>query len=188
QLLIQDGLDIGVTGFSSAELDQLQIDFEEDSSDPDDGLNPSWLVGPAVSERGSLWLLGQHRLLCGDSRSEAGLDRLMGSDRAAMSFADVPYNLAVGNIGGRGRTKHGEFAMASGEMSSSEYVDFLVNVLGNCSRVSRNGAIHFVCCDWRHVTDIIEAGRPIYDATLNIVVWVKSNAGQGSFYRSQHEL
>jgi DNA modification methylase len=188
ELLIEDGLDIGITGFSSAEFDQLQIDFEQDSSDPDDGHDPNWHMGPAVSERGSLWLLGQHRLLCGDARSEGDFDRLMDSNRAAMSFADVPYNLVVRSIGGRGRTKHPEFAMASGEMSSSKYIDFLVTVLGNCSRASRNGAIHFVCCDWRHVTDIIEAGRPIYDATLNIVVWVKSNAGQGSFYRSQHEL
>ena len=105
-----------------------------------------------------------------------------------MAFADVPYNVAVRSIGGRGRTKHAEFAMASGEMTCPEYVDFLVAGLGNSSRVSRNGAVHFVCCDWRHVTDIIEAGRLVYDEILNIVVWVKSNAGQGSFYRSKHEF
>lgn len=188
ELLIEDGLDVSVTGFSAAELDQLQVDFEDDSSDPDDEIDPGWQTGPAVSERGSLWLLGQHRLLCGDTRSEPDLDRLIGSSRAATAFLDVPYNVAVRTIGGRGRTKHAEFAMASGEMSSSEYVDFLVAGLGNCGRVSRNGAVHFVCCDWRHVTDIIEAGRLIYDEILNIVVWVKSNAGQGSFYRSRHEL
>ena len=112
----------------------------------------------------------------------------MSSKRAAMSFADVPYNLAVRSIGGRGRIKHEEFAMASGEMSSSEYVNFLVAGLGNCGRVSRSGAVHFVCCDWRHVSEIIEAGRLVYDEVLNIVVWVKSNAGQGSFYRSRHEF
>jgi DNA modification methylase len=112
----------------------------------------------------------------------------MGSERAAMSFADVPYNVPVRSIGGRGRTKHAEFAMASGEMSSSEYIDFLIAALGNCGRTSTNGAVHFVCCDWRHISEIIEAGRLIYDAMLNVVVWVKSNAGQGSFYRSRHEL
>jgi DNA modification methylase len=188
ELLIEEGLDIKITGFSSVELDQLLIDFEEDCSDPDDELTPRWGRGPLVSERGTLWHLGPHRLLCGDARSEHDLDRLMGSERAAMSFADVPYNVPVRSIGGRGRTKHAEFAMASGEMSSSEYVDFLVAGLGNCSRSSRNGAIHFVCCDWRHVAEIIEAGRLVYNAMLNIIVWVKSNAGQGSFYRSRHEL
>src|SRR4029453_7420600 len=94
-----------------------------------------------------------------------------------MSFADVPYNVAIGSIGGRGRIKHAEFAMASGEMSSSHYVDFLLTGLGNGGGVSRNGAVHFVCCAWRHVSDIIQAGRLVYDEILNIVVWVKSNAG-----------
>jgi DNA modification methylase len=188
ELLVEDGLDVSVTGFSAAELDQLQVDFEEDSSDPDDDIHPGWRTGPAVGERGGLWLLGQHRLLCGDARREPDLDRLMGSNRAAMAFADVPYNVAVRSIGSRGRTKHAEFRMASGEMSRPEYVNFLVAGLGNSSRVSRNGAVHFVCCDWRHVTDIIEAGRLVYDEVLNIVVWVKSNAGQGSFYRSKHEF
>ena len=168
ELLIEDGLDVSVTGFSAAELDQLQVDFEEDSSDPDDDIHPGWRTGPAVGERGGLWLLGQHRLLCGDARREPDLDRLMGSNRAAMAFADVPYNVAVRSIGSRGRTKHAEFRMASGEMSRPEYVNFLVAGLGNSSRVSRNGAVHFVCCDWRHVTDIIEAGRLVYDEVLNI--------------------
>jgi hypothetical protein len=73
-------------------------------------------------------------------------------------------------------------------MTRPEYVEFLGDALGNATRVSRDGAVHFVCCDWRHVTEIMEAGRLAYCETLNIVVWVKSNAGQGSFYRSQHEF
>jgi hypothetical protein len=69
----------------------------------------------------------------------------MGSSRAAMAFLDVPYNVRVASIGGRGRVKHPEFAFASGEMSSPEYVKFLVTGLSNASRVSRAGAVHFVC-------------------------------------------
>ena len=188
ELLTQENLDISVTGFSPAEIDQLKIDFEEDSEDPDDEIDQGWQTGPLVTERGSLWILDQHRLFCGDARSEADLDRLMGSDRAAMAFLDVPYNVKVRNIGGRGRTKHPEFAFASGEMSRPEYVEFLLSALGNCDRVSRDGTVHYVCCDWRHITEIVEAGLPTYGEVLNIVVWVKSNAGQGSFYRSQHEF
>jgi hypothetical protein len=187
-LLIEEKLDISLTGFSPAEIDQLQIDFEEDLSDPSDKIDAGWQTGPLVSERGSLWHLDRHRLLCGDARSVTDLDRLMGSSRAAMAFLDVPYNVRVRDIGGRGRTKHREFAMASGEKTRPEYVDFLVKGFGNSSRVSRDGAVHFVCCDWRHVTEIIEAGRLVYGETLNICVWVKSNGGQGSFYRSQHEF
>jgi DNA modification methylase len=188
ELLIEEKLDISLTGFSSAEIDQLQVDFEEDSADPGDDIDRAWQTGPVVSQRGSLWALGQHRLLCGDARSEADLNRLMDSNQAAMAFLDVPYNVRVRSIGGRGRVKHAEFAFASGEMSPPEYVEFLVSGLRNAGRVSRDGAVHFVCCDWRHVTEIMEAGGLVYGETLNIVVWVKSNAGQGSFYRSQHEF
>src|SRR5947207_12106475 len=173
---------------SAAEIDQLQVDFEEDTADPGDEIDRGWQTAPVVSQLGSLWVLDRHRLLCGDARSEPDLDRLMGANRAAMAFLDVPYNVRVRDIGGRGRTKHAEFAFASGEMSSPEYVKFLMSALGNASRVSRQGAVHFVCCDWRHVTEIIKAGGLAYGETLNIIVWVKSNAGQGSFYRSQHEF
>ena len=188
KLLIEENLDISLTGFSPAEIDQLQIDFEEDSADPADEIDQAWQKGPVLSQRGSLWVLDQHRLLCGDARSESDLDRLMGSSRATMAFLDVPYNVKVKSIGGRGRVKHAEFAFASGEMSRPDYVKFLVGALGNAGRVSRAGALHYVCCDWRHVAEITEAGGLAYDENLNIVVWVKTNAGQGSFYRSQHEF
>ncbi len=188
QLLSEEDLDIALTGFSAAEIDQLQVDFEEDTADPGDEIDRAWQTAPVVSQLGSLWVLDRHRLLCGDARSEPDLDRLMGANRAAMAFLDVPYNVRVRDIGGRGRTKHAEFAFASGEMSSPEYVKFLMSALGNASRVSCQGAVHFVCCDWRHVTEIIKAGGLAYGETLNIIVWVKSNAGQGSFYRSQHEF
>ena len=188
ELLIEDGLDVSVTGFSAAELDQLQVDFEEDSSDPDDDIHPGWRTGPAVSERGGLWLLGQHRLLCGDARLEPDLDRLMGSNRAAMAFADCLQCGGGAALAVAGAPSMPNSAWHPAKCVRPEYVNFLVAGLGNSSRVSRNGAVHFVCCDWRHVTDIIEAGRLVYDEVLNIVVWVKSNAGQGSFYRSKHEF
>ena len=89
---------------------------------------------------------------------------------------------------GRGRTKHAEFAMASGEMSSAEYVRFLGVSLNVAASVSREGALHYVCTDWRHIAELLAAGKLVYGDTINIAVWVKANAGQGSFYRSQHEL
>jgi DNA modification methylase len=51
-----------------------------------------------------------------------------------------------------------------------------------------DGAIHFVFMDWRHLSEVIAAGRTAFEELKNICVWVKTNAGQGSFYRSQHEL
>lgn len=106
ELLIKENLDISLTGFSPAEIDQLQVDFEEDSADPGDEIDQGWQTGAVVSQRGSLWVVDQHWLLCGDARSEGDLDRLMGSSRAAMAFLDVPYNVRVRSIIGRGRVKH----------------------------------------------------------------------------------
>ena len=142
----------------------------------------------AITRRGDLWLLGKHRLLCGDAREPKDLDRTMSGALATAVFCDPPYNLRVRAIGGRGRVQHSEFAFASGEMSEAQFRNFLSQTLGNGVRVSVEGAVHFVCMDWRHIGALIEVGRELYGEMLNIVAWVKSNAGQGSFYRSQHEF
>jgi DNA modification methylase len=116
------------------------------------------------------------------------MSRLLGDQQAAAVFTDPPYNVAVRNIVGRGRVKHREFRMASGEMSRVDFIHFLVEALDNAVRVSRDGAVHYVCMDWRHVEELFAASRSVYGAALNLCVWNKTNSGQGSFYRSQHEL
>jgi DNA modification methylase len=188
ELLIEEGLEISITGFAPVEIDQLATDFEDKSNDPADKVPNNWLSLPQVSRRGDLWQLGLHRLLCGDARDDADLHRLLGRERAATAFLNPPYNVKVKGVVGRGRTKHAEFAMASGEMSSEEFVAFLEKVLGMAARYSRDGAVHFVCMDWRHVGELIAAGANTYGKMLNVVVWDKGSGGQGSFYRSQHEL
>jgi DNA modification methylase len=188
ELLIEEDLDISITGFAAVEIDQLAIDFEEDSSDPADSADPKWLVSAPVSKKGDLWQLGKHRILCGDARESDTLNQLMGDSRAAMAFLDPPYNVRIRSIVGRGSVKHDEFAMASGELSRVGFVDFLKTTLKATASVSFDGAVHFVCMDWRHIGELIEASNTVYGEILNLAVWVKSNAGQGSFYRSQHEL
>ena len=188
ELLIDEGLEIGLTGFEPIEIDQLQIDFEQESKDPADEIPDPWLAKNAVSRPGDLWLMDEHRLLCGDARDPLQLDRLMERNRAAVAFLDPPYNVEIKSIVGRGRIKHDEFVMASGEMTAAEFIAFLHTTLGNAARVSIEGAVHFVSMDWRHIGQLLAAGAEVYGGMLNLVVWVKSNAGQGSFYRSQHEL
>jgi DNA modification methylase len=112
----------------------------------------------------------------------------MDGRRADMGFFDPPYNVRIASVVGRGRTKHAEFAMASGEMPTAEFVRFLDATLAAAAWVSRDGAVHFVCMDWRHIGDLLLAVKSVYGDLLNIIAWVKSNAGQGSFYRSQHEF
>ena len=188
ELLVVEGLDISITGFPPVEIDQLTADFEEDASDPDDAVDLAWTNAAPVSEPGDLWQLGHHRLLCGDARKDADLACLMEDTRAAMCFTDPPDNVRVRDIVGRGQVKHSEFAMASGELSRPDFVSFLKTSLAAAASVSADGAVHFVCMDWRHVGELLEAGDQVYGEMLNLAVWVKSNAGQGSFYRSQHEL
>lgn len=187
ELLIADSLDIAVTGFEPAEIDALIADFAEDAADPADEISRD-LDGPAVSRAGDFWQLGKHRLFCGDARDKNHLGKLMGRERAHMAFLDPPYNVRVRDIGGRGQIKHREFAMASGEMSEPAFTCFLTDTLTLAASVSVDGAVHFVCMDWRHVEELVRSGRVAYGAMLNLIAWVKSNAGQGSFYRSQHEL
>ena len=78
--------------------------------------------------------------------------------------------------------------MASGEMSAEAFRGFLAETLGACAAVSRDGAVHFVCMDWRHMEDVTAVGGQVYGELLNLCVWNKSNAGMGSLYRSKHEL
>ena len=187
ELLVVEGLDIAITGFAPVEIDHITADFEDDPSDPADTVDPGWATAALVTKPGDLWELGHHRLLCGDARGADDLARLMGRAQAAMAFLDPPYNVRVRDIVGRGRVKHTEFAMASGELSQADFVEFLESTLAAAAAVSRDGAVHFVCMDWRHIGELLEAGA-VYGDVLNLAVWVKSNAGQGSFYRSQHEL
>lgn len=186
ELLVLDGLDISVTGFAAVEIDQLAVDFDEDARE--DKLDPAWADAEVVSKAGDLWQLGSHRLLCGDARNTDDLARLMDGSRASMAFLDPPYNVRVRDIVGRGRVQHPEFVMASGELSSDGFVTFLRDALTQATAVSKDGAVHYICMDWRHIGDLIAAGGDVYAAMLNLVAWVKTNAGQGSFYRSQHEL
>jgi 16S rRNA G966 N2-methylase RsmD len=125
--------------------------------------------------------------MCADATNSSAFEQLMGGERAEMVFVDPPYNLEIEKISGRGSSKHSDFAMASGEMNEAEFVRFLKTSLGLMATHSVDGAVHFVCMDWRHGVDLLTAVRDVYDAHLNTCVWVKPNGGMGSLYRSQYE-
>jgi DNA modification methylase len=113
---------------------------------------------------------------------------LVGEEAAVdAAFLDPPYNVQIsGHANAVGR--HREFAMASGEMDEAEFRAFLQQTLGVSVSVSRDGAVHFICMDWRHMDDVSTVGKEVYGELLNVCVWNKSNAGMGSLYRSRHEL
>lgn len=191
QALVDLEFDTELTGFSLAEID-LVLD-EASDADPDqlDGEDDqvSFASGPAVSRQGDLWQLGRHRLLCGDARSAIDFEALMGGEVADLVFTDPPYNVKIdGNVCGLGTVKHREFAFASGEMSQSQFTTFLADTLGIAASVMRDGAIAFVCMDWRHMGELLAAGQQCFTELKNLVVWNKTNGGMGAFYRSKHEL
>jgi len=182
--------DIGVTGFSIPEIDGLieGVSFEEPVN-PEEDVLPDGSEFVTRCRPGDLWQLGPHRLVCGDALNAAVVDFLMSDEQARTVFTDPSYNVPIdGHVGGSGKIKHREFAMASGEMSCSEFTNFLRQSFANLARVNRDGSIHYVCMDWRHMQEIMAAGDAVYSELKNLIVWAKDNGGMGTFYRSRHEL
>ena len=183
------GFDITLTGFDMGEIDVLIGDLVDESKDDADRLPEIDPGAPPITQFGDLWQLGRHRVLCADATKQDSFEQLMGGELAGMAFTDPPYNVPIdGHVCGHGTVKHADFAMASGEMSEVEFIAFLKSGLGSLAAHSRDGAIHFIFMDWRHIDALLTAGREAYSELKNLCVWTKTNAGMGSLYRSQHEL
>ncbi|TAL83901.1 MAG: DNA methylase N-4 [Beijerinckiaceae bacterium] len=188
QFLITYDVDLVThTAFSSAEIDTvLYAPSEERLDDPDDALPEPGKH--AVSRRGDIWeFAGGHRLACMDALEAASYEALLQSELAGLIICDPPYNVRVrGNVSSRKDAR--EFAMASGEMSRSEFEAFLRTSFELTSQCARDGALSFQFIDWRHAGEMRAAGEAVYSNLLNVCVWAKTNGGQGSFYRSAHEF
>ena len=193
QTLIDLDFDVEITGFSLAEVDLVLDEARQSSAHaqntPEDQIPPLIDPGAAVTRPGDLWLLDRHRLLCGDSRNRRTFDGLLQDERADLVFTDPPYNVPIdGHVCGLGRIRHREFAMGTGEMSREAFTAFLRQTLGHAAACCRDGAIAFVCMDWRHMGELLAAGQGTFSELKNLCVWNKTNGGMGSFYRSKHEL
>ena len=185
---IELDFDIEVIGFNTAEIDGLVLGPTEPDDDAD-RVPEIDADAPPITVPGDLWQLGKHRLLCGDARDPRSFETLLDGEAAQMVFTDPPYNVPIdGNVCGLGRVRHKEFAMASGEMSEAEFSNFLEVALRHLCTHSRDGAIHYICMDWRHIRELLTVGRGVYSELKNICVWNKSNGGMGALYRSKHEF
>jgi len=181
-------LDLTITGFDPPEIDLLILKLDQQDKEPDDAdeLAP---VGSRVSRLGDLWILGPHRLLCADALDASSYLALLPGEAAHIIFSDVPYNVPIeDNVSGKGAVTHPNFAMASGEMSEDEFIQFLTTALTLMVANSVDGSLHYIAMDWRHMHEIQLAGRKAYDSLQNVCVWSKDKGGMGSLYRSQHEL
>lgn len=189
-LNLEDELNLDITGFDFKDIDVL-LSEDKTPEKANERLNsvPYVPENEIVSKHGDVWLLGKHRVICGDSLQEETYQRLLDKFHANMVFIDPPYNVKIqGHVCGTGQTKHKEFAFASGEMNEAEFTSFLKIVMKNISKYSTKTSVHYICLDWRHLYELFSASRDVYSKMLNMVVWCKKNGGMGSFYRSQHEL
>lgn len=183
--------DLDVTGFETPEIDLLIEGLAPAAPSKADAADtiPAEVAGPPVSHAGDLWLLGPHRIMCGNALEEGAYASLMGDQRAAMVFTDPPYNVPIeGHASGLGKVQHQNFVMASGELTEAEFTTFLLTACRLLTRYSRTGSLHFLCMDWRHLWELLSAGRQVYAELKNLCVWAKDQPGMGSLYRSQHEL
>jgi DNA modification methylase len=183
--------DIESTGFEVGEIDVIlegaAPPFEGDQ-DPADEVPETDRAIP-ISQLGDLWLLGHHRIRCGNSLDESCYSEVMGGRKAAMVFTDPPYNVRIaGHAGGLGTIQHQNFKMAYGEMDESEFTDFLARTFTLLALNSTEGSLHFLFMDWRHMRELLAAGKQVYTELKNLCIWTKGCGGMGSLYRSAHEL
>jgi hypothetical protein len=191
--LLEVDLDFSVeiTGFEMGEIDFLLEGLEPPSDSKSDQTDeiPSGALGVQVSRAGDLWLLGPHRIYCGNALEQDSFSTSMNGRKAAAVFGDPPYNVKInGHVGGLGKIQHREFAMASGEMSQEEFTEFLKSAFRLVAANSTDGSLHYLCMDWRHLEEVLAAGKAVYEELKALCVWNKGTGGIGSLYRSQHEL
>lgn len=186
---IDVGFEIDTLGFSTTEIDLLISESGEEDAKADPADRIPEIVGTATTVLGDLWQLGDHKLLCGSALNAQDYATLLGSMQARMVLTDPPYNVPInGFVAGLGKVKHREFAMASGEMSEDQFQVFLVTALENMSASLIEGGLLYSFMDFRHVRELLEAGRMNGLKLHNFCVWDKMSGGMGSHYRSQHEL
>ncbi|SFL56826.1 site-specific DNA-methyltransferase [Shimia aestuarii] len=181
--------DLDLTGFEMPEIDLIIGGAVAPEAAPAETVPVPQTDKPAVTRPGDLWVLGDHRVLCGNSLEEESYTRVLDGKIARMVFTDPPYNVPVnGHVRSGNGGNHREFAMASGEMSDTEFRDFLGKVMVHLFEILPKGGIADVCMDWRHIEELIAAGKKAGFELINLCVWNKTNGGMGSLYRSKQEL
>ncbi|MFO1260771.1 MAG: site-specific DNA-methyltransferase [Sphingomonadaceae bacterium] len=180
-------LGLEALGFEIAEAEVILEGIAEPQRDAAETVPAPKAV--AITRVGDIWVLGEHKLFCGSCLDSQSWELLMGAEKGNVAFCDPPYNVPVaGHVSGLGKKVHSEFAMASGEMSSEEFIAFNRDWLEKTTAHMTNGAVIAACMDWRHIFELESAIRAIGLERLNLCVWNKTNGGMSSLWRSKHEL
>ena len=173
-LLSDDGFDLSLMGFSDEELADLMPDVEELPPGADDKSVPE-LPAEAVTKLGDIWVLGKHRLMCGDSTSIDAVDSLMAGQKVDLIFTDPPYNVAFNGRSG----KHD--VIKNDDLAEEDFDEFIGEVLNTIKAI--DAPAYYIWCNWK------------FYATLqreleykSCIVWAKNVFGMGNNYRHQHEF
>ena len=188
QYLADVGYEVEITGLDTIEIDSiLAIDTEDP---PGDDIVALPGKGPPITRLGDLWHIGRHRLLVGDARDQVAVEHLMDGELAELVFTDPPYGCVIANnVSGLGQVTHENFVMGAGQESLPELATTILRpAFRNVARHCRAGAIAFVCSDWRAAPHMLDAAAGVFEEVKNWIIWVKTNAGLGTFYRSQFEI
>lgn len=180
-------------GFDTVDYDEIFLikNSGENKVHNTDKEDESWLDAniPTKVKIGDLWRLGDHFIFCGDSLNDKSFEILMQGELAQIVVTDPPYNCKIkGHVCGLGKTQHEEFAMASGEMTDSEFVEFILKFMQNLVKFSCDGSLSYIFMDWVGVNLLLTQGKKYYSELKNIAVWNKKVGGMGAMYRSQHEM
>jgi DNA modification methylase len=183
--LASAGFDLQTSGFDALQIDHiLGISIDEIIAGDKIGDPP---ISP-VTRPGDLWVLGKHKLFCGDARLAASYEHLLDHEKVQCVFSDPPYNIKIeGVVSGLGKVKHSDFAMACGEMTDDGFRSFLTAYLDRCREHCVTGAVIFACMDWRQIDLLLLAGRDAGLQRLNKIIWNKGSGGMGGLYRSAYE-
>lgn len=182
--LEQDGFDLALTGFTDDELADLLVDEETAAEGAAEDETPEVPVDP-VSVLGDVWVLGKHRLMCGDSTSIDAFDRLMCGVQADMVFTDPPYGMSYG--GGRGKKKFG--MIENDDAQGTDLIDLVREAISTAKASSKDGASFYVCFPWRTYSEFEAAMEGCGLPVSSSIVWDKKHFGLGQQdYRPQHEF
>lgn len=185
--LLSPELELSDSGFSIGEIDGLAGRIRSAALDDLDVVVEGKSKGPAVTRPGDIWICGRHRLICGDATDPDVLARLIGAVSVHQTINDPPFNLPTRAFSSSGH--HGNFAQGAGEMDEAAFTAFLASFLNAAKPHLADGALVYAFMDAKHIVELLAAGRSAGFSYKALLVWVKSGSGgQGSFYRSGHEL
>lgn len=176
--------EIDLPEFSTDRFEQKFDVFNiNDAEEPEEALPTNALVQP-----GDLFEINGHRILCGSFQNIDEVKELMNGNKARIVNCDPPYNLPTAFF--EKKIRHDDFAMAAGEMTDDQFIDFLASIMSTSLQYTVEGGFHFIFMDWRHIWHMTEAARKVYGSPQpkQVCIWSKDIIGNGSFYRSQHEL